>query len=96
VCRRIEINLRHRNKESLNPHGLCGQPSLLHGVPRPLIKVSNRDNLCVISSHLYFLRICIIFNGLQAGGKSGGLNSRFRRKETAWVFNILPAPPTAR
>ena len=34
VCRRIEINLRHCNKETLNPHDLSGQPPLAHGIDR--------------------------------------------------------------
>jgi hypothetical protein len=30
LCRSIAINLRHCNKETLNPHGRPGQPPLAH------------------------------------------------------------------
>ena len=34
MCRRIALNLRHRNKETLNPHSPRGQPRLAHGGDR--------------------------------------------------------------
>jgi hypothetical protein len=69
VCRPIARNLRHRNKQTLNPHGGSGQPTIgawtrCWGIIDVLL--INYVTGITLRFRLCFLRIRLVFKGLQA------------------------------